>query len=270
MVMSKYLIENTTMENIVSSIRELTGETGPISGNNLENLLATAATTKIDPPTGTLTITSNNIYNVRDYENVLVNISQSGIVFENYTAEGYPTLLRLTGMTTVPNHYFRSCNQTNYFYKAITKILIEEPASYVGECSFDSFKSATEIIVAQTVTSYGSYWCRNCANLTRIEFFGNVSPNYSWFTGSSLKQFICHGQVDTIRTVANFPSTMELYDLSGCTEIPILENVAALNHTDGCIIRVPNNLLNNWKAATNWCDLPTNSEVSGYVIWEGV
>jgi len=45
------------------------------------------------------------------------------------------------------------------------------------------------------------------------------------------------------------------YDFRACTAVPSLATAATLGHAEGCVIRVPSALLNEWQTANIWKDI---------------
>jgi hypothetical protein len=112
-----------------------------------------------------------------------------------------------------------------------TKLIIGE-VERIGAYTFVNNKTLTEIVMPDSVTlidfeAFFSTW-----NLTKVVF------------GSGIKSL--RGRAFTSCT------RMQCYDFTACTSIPTIYSGDVLTVPDGCEIRVPASLVDNWKAATNW------------------
>lgn len=91
--MSKYLIDSNTMENIASSIKQLSGNSGTLDGANLVSTLSSAAASKVDPPSGKITLTENatNV-DVSQYATADINVSieKKPVLLDNVVLENLP------------------------------------------------------------------------------------------------------------------------------------------------------------------------------------
>ena len=224
-------------------------------------------------PTGKVTITENQTnVDISEYAkaDIAVEANPTGWVFDLPTGTGNkvrPTRARFfptDGYTDTGYRFLYS----EYVGAQLTTIEVGEGTTSIG---YQLFQNAPveRFVIPSTVTSIGDYFCRGCANLEYIEYKCDCDIGYYLFGGSKLKQCICRGNVRIICN-AQFPSTMELYDFSNCTAVPKLTAADTIGYGDGTVIRIPSALYDEWISATNWCDIPTDTSESAYVIFEGV
>jgi len=121
------------------------------------------------------------------------------------------------------------------FYNCTSLIDISLPSniSWIGYRMFSGCKVLSGITLPSNITAIGEQAFYGCKALTQMNF-----PN----------------GVTTIRSSAFANCTsMQYYDFSFHTSIPTLANTSAfLNIPSNCKIRVPYELVDDWKAATNW------------------
>ena len=191
--------------------------------------------THVDPeaPTGTIPITANGTYDVSQYAEAIVNTNPTiGMVFTDFTVDGYPQTIRTYGYQDLPSYFFISIGQRVYddrslFSRYITYVYLNDGILTIGFSSLREMNRVKEIHFPATVTQIEAY---------------------CWYSDTYI----------------------ELLDFSNCTDIPTLEILGNDNLPSGCVIRVPQNLLEDWQEETNWIDLPTDPNVAHYVVWEGV
>ena len=116
------------------------------------------------------------------------------------------------------------------------------------------------ISLSNTITKkYGNYIFYNNVILTRLVIPQCVSviTNRQFGGCDSIMSYIIPKSISTIEAQAFFGCTrVKYFDFTHHEQVPILNNVDAFaNIPDDCEIRVPMALLEEWKAATNWCDL---------------
>jgi len=224
-------------------------------------------------PTGKVTITENQTnVDISEYAkaDIAVEAKPTGWVFDLPTGTGAnvrPTRARFfptDGYTDTGYRFLYS----EYVGSQLTTIEVGEGTTSIGYQLFSN-TPVERFVIPSTVTSIGDYFCRGCANLEYIEYKCDCNIGYYLFDGTKLKQCICRGNVGTIFP-AIFPSTMELYDFSNCTAVPKLTAANTIGYGDGTVIRIPSALYDEWISATNWCDIPTDTSESAYVIFEGV
>lgn len=260
------------------------------------------ANVQVPQPSGKITITQNaNDINIAQYATADVDVHdrpEKGVIFSDWDSDGYPATAEIVGFTVIPIRYLGSAVASTPlvdFTRKLTKVIIGEGTKTIANnllCSRRSVTTAiTEIILPTTLTyiqgdviwgtfdeivipnvdpiTLGGYSFRQ-SSVEKLVIYGGITD--SWYAQiGGIKQFICYGQIAQWRYQTIWPSTpVELYDFSGCTNLFTLSSISDLPHADGCIIKVKQSMLSQWQAATNWCDLPTDSSQSGYVVWQGV
>ena len=234
-----YVLSEVTVEAIPSEYVDTSEATATAADITLGKTAAANGEmitgTHVDPeaPTGTIPITANGTYDVSQYAEAIVNTNPTiGMVFTDFTVDGYPQTIRTYGYQGLPSDFFismgqRAYNNRSYFSRYITYVYLNDGILTIGSSSLREMNRVKEIHFPATVT--------------QIE-------NYCW----------------------NSDTYIELLDFSNCTDIPTLEIRGNDNLPSGCVIRVPQNLLEDWQEETNWIDLPTDPNVAHYVVWEGV
>ena len=196
-------------------------------------------------PTGTKVITGNGTgINVREFERVDVDVSpigERGFYFTDFNA-GRPHTFVVQGYTD-GNTGFGNIFKTaaNNPFNSVQTLKIK---NCNGNCVFFAYTPTINRIEVYGINySFGNNQAANCANITSVICYCNV-------TGINADAF-------------NTDTAIALYDFSQNTEVALLANTRAVTHAEGCVIRVPQSLLAEWQAATNW------NALTG-VVWEGV
>lgn len=199
-----------------------------------------------------------------------------GVIFGEWDEDGYPHTVEIVGIDYVPDIFLMSGVQSNRqyptFFSRITQAIVH--GSLIGERLFERFRSLTDVIFVDNTRTY-SYIIRYCDNMKNVTYLGDADIRYTFMGETSIESVVIKGQVtrweNPFYTNANSTGySVMLYDFSGCESVFSLPAVFQLPHANGCVIKVKKSLLASWKIATNWCDLPTDPNVSGYVVWEGV
>ena len=179
-------------------------------------------------PTGTKVITGNGTgIDVREFERVDVDVSDKptkGFVYGDFDTDGCPLSLTTYGYTEIKAWFFYRCGYNEY--------------------NRANFRAKVEnIYLNEGITTILEYNFRDCIPVKNIYFpstLVRISGTFQ-FSGSSNLQHI---------------------DFSKCTAVPTLTSTNGFG-AQGCTIRVPQSLLAEWQAATNW------NALTG-VVWEGV
>lgn len=122
----------------------------------------------------------------------------------------------------------------------------------------DAFKNTltTNIVIPDSVTSIGSSAFNGCRLLTSFAFGRGINtiPNSVLSDCSKLQSIYLPNTILTINANAfNNCYSMRKYDFSQFTAIPTLANINAFNNINAqCKIVVPDELYDEWIAATNW------------------
>lgn len=217
-------------------------------------------------PEGTLEIEENGTgINVTNYAAVDVNVNPSGWVFDEYDDDGKPTRARFFATENyheIAQKLMWDSAPRNQFIGNITKIELSEGTTKVGNSAF-SKRLIKRFVMPSTVTDFGEYAFRYCAELEEFDYMGDCYLYYYDFSETALKRLTAHKNVTRITGTRIFPATTELIDFSHCTSVPPLSHVDAFELVVSCRLLVPAALLTDWQNATNWNAL-TN------VTFEGV
>ena len=127
----------------------------------------------------------------------------------------------------------------------------------VDELGFSIFGDNTKIKSAtfpETITYIGSSIFENCTNLTHlyIPYITDIASCCIW--GLTRLEYVKFKDIEYI-CGANFAGGNQstVYDFTECAIIPTLESFGAGSEFgDNPIIKVPANLLDEWKDETNW------------------
>lgn len=176
-------------------------------------------------------------------------------------------------VTGIERNVFNSCY-------SLTNIIIPESVQSIGKNVFDNCRSLLSIILSiNGVTSIDDYAFQGCSSLTNIIIPEGITYFYTGlFIGcSSLRNIIlpesakdfyptifngCYSLVSITmpKGIRYFASqvfwncySMKKYDFSQATAVPTLSDVGAFGSINKiCKIVVPDNLYDQWIAATNW------------------
>lgn len=196
---------------------------------------------------------------------------EKGLVFSEYDSDGYPHKAELVGTwTVVPYYYCAAAFYKDTFSKLITSFTVPNGVTSLEDSAFESCSAMESIILPSTLQKAKSQAFKSCEKLKSITFvsdiiFGEQAGAMQTFRFCyDLQTVTFGGQVDCIvNRMFNATTKIELFDFSHCSTIPPLNSTSALEHKSGCVIKVPQSLLADWQAETNWVAL-TN------VVWQGV
>lgn len=99
---------------------------------------------------------------------------------------------------------------------------------------FENNKTITSVTIPTSVTAISDLAFRECNGLVSVTVEGNVT-----YIGNQ---------------AFNWCNSLRKLDLSNCTAVPTLSNTNAFKYADRVQIKVPANLIDSWKTATNWSD----------------
>lgn len=163
-----------------------------------------------------------------------------------------PSLTKIiipNGVTSIGTYAFSSCNSlTNIvipnsvtsigteafaYLLALTSIVIPSGMTSIKDSTFSSLRSLINVVIPNSITKIGGLAFYSCYSLTSI-----VIPNSVTSIGD--------------RAFGDCYS-LTRYDFSQHTSVPTLTNKSAFSGINGlCKIIVPDNLYDEWIAASNW------------------
>ena len=160
--------------------------------------------------------------------------------------------------------FFRICVteiRGNSFYanwSLKTIVFPDSITTFSNKNNFDGCYSLKEIIIPNSVTTIDSnYIFANTFTLEKVIMLTDsitTIPGYAFYQCYCLRSLKIPKTVTTIGANAFYYcySLLE-YDFSQHTSVPTLSNTNAFTRINSaCKIKVPNSLLSQWKAATNW------------------
>lgn len=102
----------------------------------------------------------------------------------------------------------------------------------IGQSVFNNCSSLKSINIPHSVYKIESYAFSDCSLMSKVRFYGCAKMELYAFKG-------CHN--------------MQYYDFSMCESVPVIVHVNVFEGIPSdCMIIVPDNLYDNWIAATNW------------------
>lgn len=169
----------------------------------------------------------------------------------------------------------------NAFYNniALKNVVISDGVVNIWSSAFEKCTSLTSITIPDSVKDIGARVCHSCSNLTSAVIGNGVTiTGYYGFYGCKILKSVVIGNSVTIISEGTFNTCTGLtsveipdnvttigvqafynctflkrVDFSKHTAIPSLSNVNALQATHKYLqIKVPANLYEEWKSATNW------------------
>ena len=183
--------------------------------------------TSITIPEGVTSIGNSAFQNCYSLTSITIPDGVTGIAYSAF--QGCYSLTSITmpeSVTSISNYAFYCCY-------SLTSITIPDGVTSIGDSAFGYCYSLTSITIPDGVTSIGNSAFLNCYSLTSITIPDGVTSIgiYAFFKCFSLTK----------------------YDFSQATAVPALSNVNAFDNMNKiCKIVVPDNLYDQWIAATNW------------------
>lgn len=153
------------------------------------------------------------------------------------------------GVTSIGQDAFYQC--TN-----LTSVTIPGSVISIGNYAFQECASLTSITIPDSVTSIGRNLFFRCTGLTSVTIGNSVTSigDYVFNQCKSLTSITIPDSVTSIGiSVFGSCSNLTEVDFSACTDIPTLNDSTAFSGTpESLVIKVPSDLVDEWKAATNW------------------
>lgn len=160
----------------------------------------------------------------------------------------------LTGITswpssqnTIPNACFQNSGLTSFDLTGIVTI----------EANAFRNSKLTSIVIPNSVTTLGGDCFSQCSDLTSVTIGTGVTALgrniFSWCT--SLETLVIPSNVKSLeRDTLSYCTSLQWVQLESTTVVS-LNNSSCFNNTNNCEIRVPANLVNDYKAASQWSNL---------------
>ncbi len=163
------------------------------------------------------------------YSLTSITIPEGVTSISRYAFQNCYSLTSITipeGVTSIAGFAFYSCY-------SLVSIIISDGVTSILDNAFNSCYSLVSITIPEGVTSISSYAFQNCYSLTSITIPEGVTSIFN----STFQR--CYSIIK--------------YDFSQATAVPTLNNVNAFEGINKiCKIIVPDNLYDQWIAATNW------------------
>ena len=120
-----------------------------------------------------------------------------------------------------------------YYFSSLASVSIPSGVTSIGASAFDSCYSLKSISIPNGITNIDDYAFHSCSSLASVSIPSSVTKI------GDLAFYSCYG--------------MAIYDFTSHTSVPTLSNTNAFSSIPSdCVIKVPESLLEEWKAATNW------------------
>ena len=190
------------------------------------------------------------------------------------TTPYYPIAARMTKVVNLPNYAFNNCYSLKY-------ITISNDITSLGSYVFNSCRSLRAVVLPSTITTMAngnfsnchclerlclsknslggsatSYMCTYCYNLKRLVIPPSTINLYGYFLQNcfDLTRVVVPATVTTISNNAfSNCSGITEYDFRSYTAVPTLSSAGAFTGINFiCKMIVPDDLYNDWIAASNW------------------
>ena len=153
------------------------------------------------------------------------------------------------GITNIDDYAFHRCS-------SLASVSISSSVTKIGESAFSDCYSLASVSIPSSVTKIGYYAFRDCYSLASISIPNGITniDDYAFHSCSSLASVSISSSVTKIGESAFYSCYgMAIYDFTSHTSVPTLSNTNAFSSIPSdCVIKVPESLLEEWKAATNW------------------
>ena len=191
---------------------------------------------------GTIDITSNGEYDVKNYEKANVNVGgvEKGVIIDAYNDDGYPIEITYKGFEVIPalgtGLSNGSATPYNYFNKYLEKVNLPKEAYRLSTRCFESCIKLNLKELPENITFLEAYALTRCLAITKQVVKGNITELQQniWRYCSNLKTIVFEGNNDTIPQTS---STQFIFT-------PIADGNG--------YIYVHDNLVDAFKSATNW------------------
>ena len=204
---------------------------------------------------------SNRVSNIKDYS-FRDSVALKGLIIPYGITKilGYVFQnLRACSVIVIPKTVTEIRGNSFYANWSLKTIVFPDSiTTFSNKNNFDGCYSLKEIIIPNSVTTIDSnYIFANTFTLEKVIMLTDsitTIPGYAFYQCYCLRSLKIPKTVTTIGANAFYYcySLLE-YDFSQHTSVPTLSNTNAFTRINSaCKIKVPNSLLSQWKAATNW------------------
>ena len=206
---------------------------------------------------------------------VIVNVASSGGGSNKLVQVADKTVTEITaedlqGATIIGSYMFYGCFQ-------LTSVTIPNSVTKIGGYAFSGCSRLINITIPNSVTrieGYSFYGCRALTSITipdGVTYIGDFVFCYCPITNITIPESVTYIHMGAFAECyfenINIPSGVtaiynqtfsgckyaKYYDFTSHTEVPTLSSIDAFKGIPStCEIRVPANLVDEWKAATNW------------------
>ena len=189
---------------------------------------------------------------------VYLNMLQKVELGQNITSIGDYTFYNCCSLSSIviPESVTSIGNYAFYKCYSLSSVVIPKSFTSTGNYTFYNCYSLSSIVIPESVTSIGNYAFYNCYSLSSVVFPESVTNiNRNAFSECySLSNIVIPKSVTSIGVTAFYGCYgMRFYDFTRHTSIPYLSSSNAFNGIPSdCEIRVPSELIEEWKSATNW------------------
>ena len=293
------LIRRQNLVNIANAIRGKTGDSGTLSAGDMATAISNistginptgtisitqngtdidvtqyaAANVAVPQPSGKITISQNGTdLDIAQYATADVSVGSDpakGFVLDQWDADGYATRARFIGeWTAIQGSLIGGDNH-------VEEVVIPDTVTQFEVPLVNGAKTLKKITIGSGINRISGTFIARTATLTELILRGNMTGIFNYaFNVPNLKKLIFEGDMKNCTIGAGFwngtSPSLELLDISNSSGVVKLQNVSVFKHADGCVIKVKQEYLTSQQEDTNWCDLPTDSSETGYVVWQGV
>lgn len=168
--------------------------------------------------------------------------------------------LKAVNEVILPNDLTMLCDRMFFGNSTLETIDLPDTITTIGNDCFYNCIALKEITLPAALQTLGTEVFSGCKMVSELIIPAGVSviPNYTCYGMTNLRAFICLGNIESIGKSNVFSSCdrISVYDFSHCTSVPTLQSSTTFKINSGTIIKVPADLLEDFKQAQYW---------SGYV-----
>lgn len=208
------------------------------------------------------------IYGITSFGLDIMNGGSTGTNVFNYNLKE----VRIAdGMTLMSGYAFQCCQALKYITIPSSLISYNSSAEfrYAYSLEFCVFAKGTSSIPASymfancyalkgvsmplALTRFATYLFQKCYALNRVIFSKNATTLQSYmFSDCFGLEKLVLGNITTFSSIFSNNYALKEIDLTSCTSVPTLSGTYLNNINKTCKIKVPANLYENFKTASNW------------------